>query len=297
MATTLWKWLLVLVALPLLPACRDAYAQIVRPSGTPRAAATSRPESQVRIPGLGSDAYEDLILESNPTVYLRLNETSGTTANDSSAAGTNDGTYAGTPSFDQDGVLGTGGAVDFNGTDARISSTYSPSITDFTFEAWFKVANGYNTGLSTFVSWQENGGSGGGLAVGIGAAPGGIGATGTIWMGWTEPFIVELARTSTTWNDGNWHHVVAVWDGTAGVEFDASQITLYVDGVSQAITEETFANKGGTAPYTTNRAYYAGTLADSWDNFTDVTLDEVALYTTTLSAAVVDEHYDSGDPQ
>lgn len=38
------------------------------------------------------------------------------------------------------------------------------------------------------------------------------------------------SESTNNYNDGNWHHVVGVWDGVGSVQVSPSQFTLYVDG-------------------------------------------------------------------
>jgi len=77
-------------------------------------------------------------------------------------------------------------------------------------------------------------------------------------------------------NDGNWHHLAAVWDSVTG------QMQLYVDGGLEATTNG--PNSSRTAPPSLRlgsiqAGYAAGFLAG--------TIDDVRLYGRTLSAAEV----------
>lgn len=255
---------------------------------------------QMGTPALSEmSAYEAEVLADNPEIYYKLNESVGPTVTDYSGNGF-DGTLAGNPTLEVAGPFPGSVGIQFDGIDDRLtpSSPYSPTFTDFTFECWFKVASGFDPTNGTFLSWQENGGAGGGIAVGIGNAPGGLMTTGKIWAGWTEPFVVEITGTNAaTFNDGNWHHLVVVYDGTNGVEYDASMITIYIDGVAEAVTEASFANYADTAPHATNRAFFAGTDAASWDNFVACHLAHIAIYRdSNLSAGRVAAHYNAALP-
>lgn len=294
------KRLLAVFALAALPACSDAFAQVARPSATPRAAATPRPASSARFPLVpGGSAFELAVLADSPSIYYRLNETGDDATADDTSGNARHGTYAGTPSQGGVGISDDAGtSVQFDGTNDALEPTvaYSPTITNLTQEAWIKTANPMPDALSTIFSWQ-NSGAGGGIALGIGSAPGGAGCgQGRLWCGWTEPFVSEIACSLARIDDGNWHHVACVWDGTSGVEFNPNgQITIYIDGTADVSGFGSFGNKGGTAPYATDFLMIASTDAGSWDNFTAITVDEVAVYESALSEARIDAHFALGD--
>jgi len=86
-------------------------------------------------------------------------------------------------------------------------------------------------------------------------------------------------------NDGAWHHVVGTYTG------GANGMKLYVDGVYQG--------QGTATPVSLTGFWRAG--ADDltgWpsapDPYYDGSLDELAVYTTSLSAARVLAHYTAG---
>lgn len=246
----------------------------------------------------GAMGYADSVLSDDPVIYYRLGESSGTVATDLGSAG-NDGTYAGSPTLGIAGISGDGNtAVSFDGTNDTLepSTPYSPTITNLTQEAWIKTANPMPDALSTIFSWQ-NSGAAGGLAFAIGTAPAvGAPGQGKLWCGWTEPFVVEIAYSLARIDDGNWHHVACVWDGTSGVEFDGSQISIYIDGALDTNGEASFGNKGSTAPYATDFVMLASTDAAAWDSFTDIDVDEPAIYEEALSSARLLAHFNAGSP-
>ena len=67
--------------------------------------------TRLPLPGPGSTSYSEGILADNPSVYFRLNETTGTVIADSSghAGGPHHGTVTGSPTFDQTGPFGESG--------------------------------------------------------------------------------------------------------------------------------------------------------------------------------------------
>ena len=93
-------------------------------------------------------------------------------------------------------------------------------------------------------------------------------------------------RSSSVWNDGNWHHVV----GT----FASGTIKLYIDG-----TEDTSATIAGTATSigTQSVPLTLGAYATN-SQYTPCTLDEITIWDTTiLDAGDVTELWNSGTPQ
>ena len=86
-------------------------------------------------------------------------------------------------------------------------------------------------------------------------------------------------------NDGNWHHLVAVVNGSA--------VTLYVDGASSASGTISGTINAGTT--TANPNWFSIAADNSGSPVNDLlltgSLDEVAFYPTALSAARVAAHY------
>ncbi len=99
----------------------------------------------------GSDAYRDGVLANNPSVYLRLNETSGTVLADSSAnaGGAYDGTLTGTPTYAQAGPFGISGDTALGiGGDANVSLADGDRVDDacaISFSFWMNVDSFANT--------------------------------------------------------------------------------------------------------------------------------------------------------
>jgi hypothetical protein len=97
-----------------------------------------------------------------------------------------------------------------------------------------------------------------------------------------------VLSTSTTLNDGAWHHIVATYDGTSL----AAGVLLYVDGASVAFTtvgNNLTASTVSTTPLTIG--------SDRSTNYSVGSLDEVAVYNKALSGAEVTWIYNSGAPR
>lgn len=201
----------------------------------------------------GGDITTDLQL------YYKFDEGSGSTAIDSSGNG-----YSGTELNSPTYVAGKVGpyALIFNGTSQEVTgpnSFYTGSA--FTVACWFKSssagANPYGTILSVgFIGFTFYAGSD--LAF--------------VYNGSYYSGIISTINV----DDGNWHHVVGVYDG-AGTGY------LYIDGVLNG-SESMLPglgypalNVGGAGLY---YGYYSGTI------------DEVRIYSRALNAADIETLYD-----
>jgi hypothetical protein len=163
----------------------------------------------------------------------KFDETSGTATAD--AVGDNDGTLRNSPTR----VTGLGGgrALQFNGSTQDVVITESPADSlnlgaeSFSVSAWFKTTATVHERIVSkgHMAWT----TGYFMSVGL-SAPGqiafGVGsgayATGT------------LVSTTSSFNDGAWHHVVAI------INRDTLKISIYVDGVQRAVAK--YPGSGGT---------------------------------------------------
>lgn len=225
--------------------------------------------------------YRSAVLADTPSLYWRLNETTGTTAADTGASA-RPGTYAGPYSRAQPGALvseSTDTAVSL--TQAVITAnTTAAGPTTFSVEAWMNTSS--NTG-GRLIGWGDGSGTTMSTAARVDRqlylAP-----TGTVYFG------IGTAKTviasSASLNNSVWHHVVGTYTTGTG------NMRLYVDGTLQGSAT---ATTNGTA----NGYWRAGAEAmTGWtgnpDTYYDGLLDEVAVYATALTATRVKAHYDTG---
>jgi hypothetical protein len=186
---------------------------------------------------------------------------------DSSASGdTNLGTAAGFSnvySVNMDGVddyIDCGNVTTFNG------------VTNGSISAWFKSTSGgmliakYTSGNTQFKVQF--------LSTRIDVYGASIGFRST---------------DSVTWLDGNWHHFVLAYDGT--IANAKERFKVYIDAV--LLTNLGFNGPIGLSS-TTNDLLIgdAGAVVTHWSG----NVDEVALFTTSLSASEVTDLYNSGVP-
>ena len=223
------------------------------------------------IPPAPTDAYGSTVYADNPDSYWRLDDTSGSTAADVSPNMSN-GIYSGGVTLGVASPVSGAGhtAVTFDGQSGTIGSAQQyTNPTVYSEEAWFNTTTTNGGKIMGFGNQQS------GLSSSydrhVYMLPSGQLVFGT-WTG-TE----NLAQTTGSYNDGKWHYVVAT-QGPDGMK-------LYVDGQLAATNPQTQAQNysgywrvGGDSPWS-GSAYFAGTI------------DEVAFYSTELSATQVTNHY------
>jgi hypothetical protein len=190
-------------------------------------------------------------------------------AND--AGGTNNGTLVNGVTF-TNGTVGQ--AFAFDGVNSYVSVADSPYLdtflTNITVEAWIKARqttdNSNWRGIVTkgTTSWRLQGKSGGKTLV--------FSATGVSPSG-------DLYGTRNV-NDGQWHHVAGVYDGT--------NMYLYVDGTLDA-------SQAATGSITQNSSPLCiGQTANSPGYYFYGLIDEVSLYNRAFTAAEIQAIYVAG---
>jgi hypothetical protein len=203
-----------------------------------------------------------------PVSWWRLGEASGSVAAD--ARGANPGTYLNTPSLGQPGLIATDAsdkAVTFDGVNESVRIPNSASLglsSSLSLEAWIKPATLPATGAFASIltkaesySLQFNGPR----------------LEFTIMQGGVRR---RLQAPTGAIVAGQAYHVVGTYDG-------ATQ-RLYVNG-----TQVASAALSGPAGASTNPLYVG-----SWNGTSELfkgTIDEPAVYSTTLSASRVAAHY------
>ncbi len=227
----------------------------------------------LNIPPAPTDRYGKAVYADSPDLYWRLDENGGPTAKDASPNG-DDGIYnqiAGyqTPS-NVTGSNGTG--VTLDGASSQIDSSQSVSNpTVYSEELWFNTTT-----------------TRGGKLIGFGDNQ--VGSSNNydrhVWMlnsGQLE-FGTYTGQTNTitsagSYNDGNWHQLVAT-QGPAGM-------VLYVDGKSVGTNPTTGAQSYTGYWKVGGDVTWGG--SDSW--YFAGAVDEVAVYSSALTAAQVLTHY------
>ena len=212
-------------------------------------------------PGL----YEAEVMADSPSLYWKLGEAAGATTAQDETANDRDGTFAGGVTLDQSGALHASqddGAVDFNGTDARITSTYNPWSGAVTLEAWVRpdniagAANDLIIGATSHTQFL-------------------IGNNGQVHF-----FFNGLNAISSTQfvADNQWSHVVATFTPNSGGE-------IFINGTPQGF--QATALGYGASPGNMQVGAHGASPA-GWFNGK---IDEVAVYSGALSRARVEAHY------
>ncbi|PZS25537.1 MAG: radical SAM protein [Pseudonocardiales bacterium] len=233
----------------------------------------------IAVPTTSLSPYAQQVLGDGAADYYRLNEASGSIAADS--AGTNNLTaQSGTTPGVSGALLNeTDKARSFGGfstgTAGTVTSMQGQNL--YSIEAWFKTT-------STL----------GGKVVGFGDSQTGsstakdrhvyLDNAGRLFYGVYND-TPHVLSSSTSYNDGQWHQVVAT--------LSPSGMVLYADG----------KKLGADATVTRGRVYagywrVGGDSLSSWpsapfSNFLSGTIDEVALYQTDLTLAQVQRHFTS----
>jgi PKD repeat protein len=229
------------------------------------------------VPVKPADAYGGAVWDGQPDLYWRLDETSGTAAKDTmtNEAG---GIYSAGVELGQPGSPAASAGRSINlpgGPQTVVASTPTSNPQVYSMEFWFKTTT-----------------TTGGRLMGFGNAPSGSASSNYdrhvymfddgrlrygVWVGF--PSVIDTAQS---YNDGNWHHVVATLGG------DGQR--LYVDG-SLAGSEANTSAENYTGYW---RLGSDNTWGGSSTNDFSGSLDEVAVYPSVLSPATVQQHWAIG---
>lgn len=225
---------------------------------------------------LSARSYRDVVRDTDPTPlgYWRLGETSGTTA--VNVMGTNNGSYVNSPVLTAPGALAgdSDTGVSLNGTSQYVNVADSASLdtgNSFAVEFWIKRnATGRIEHL-----------------VSKGAATWGIRFNASnyveLWRNFRNGgYSTYLMATSTIpiSDTTSWHHI--------HVSKNEGNLMLYIDGVDRL---------GAVDPYIlfdSTSALRFGAETPTAAAYASAIIDEVALWSTSLSGAQVKLHHDAG---
>lgn len=220
-------------------------------------------------------AYSQEVLEDGAVHYWPLGEDSGTTAYD--WAGPADLTTGAGVTRGTDGAIGDDAAATFGGTSTGLASTAlaEQASDSLSVEAWVRTTS-----------------TRGGKIVGFGSASTGTSTSydrhvymdnaGRITFG-TYPGAVRSLTTTTAYNDGAWHHVVA----TLG----ASGMRLYVDGRRVGQRTDTVSGQSYTGYWRVGGDSVSGWPNAPTSGYLAGSIDDVAVYPAPLTAAQVSSHW------
>ncbi len=217
--------------------------------------------------------YAAQVINEQPTDFWRLGDAAGATSATDSV-----GRYTGTS--------GTG--VTYGAPGSIIGDSTTAATFDGTSNG-LVASSGLVWGSNTFSveSWINTTSSTGGKIVGFGNTNTGtsnsydrhvyMNPQGNLLFG-VYPNSAQVVQSAKTYNDGNWHHVVAT--------LSASGMQLYADG----------ARVGYNASVTTAQGYWGywrigGDSSWSGDNFIKGSIDNTAIYPVALTKAQIQNHY------
>lgn len=216
-------------------------------------------------------SYPESVKEAIPSMYLRLNESSGSVAKDSSGFNRT-GTISGAV-YTASGAVSGGACYDFDGIDDCITANYMPFASGAnarTFEAWVyrDTSSSTDTIIGSASATANNQFS---IALSSGS----------------DTLTVKLKQSGTTTSftgtgisNGAWHHVVVV------INTSNDSIKLYVNNVLK-----TPASIGASEDYASSPGNLViGARGTSTDSF-DGKIAEVAVYESALTADQVSSNY------
>jgi PKD repeat protein len=230
------------------------------------------------LPTAPADVYGAAVYALDPTLFWRLDETSGTNLADGGPDGST-ATVSGAVTIGAASALpgGAGRAATFSGADGAFAAgvrQYS-NPTTYSVETWFKTTTTSGGKLIGFGNNRT--GTSSNYDRHVYMAPNGQLKFG-VWTGSSE-----ILTSPESYNDGQWHHAVATQS--------AQGMRLYVDGqqvgsnsVSNPQAYDGYWRIGGDSGWE-GATYWSGSL------------DEVAVYGAALTAAQVQAHYALGSGQ
>ena len=234
--------------------------------------------------GQGHRRYSLAVIGDGPLSYWRLGEAgAATTAVD--FMGANDGTYVNTPTLEVAGPL-----VDDSDTAVTFTAASSEHVTmgdvldfertdTFSIECWFKTSA---TGvIRTLVSKRLTSGDLTGWTIYQYSSTDAL--RFVLYSSVGNYLAVE---TTSTYNDGNWHHLTTTYDGSSS----ASGVTIYIDGSLAEVfspLDNLTSSTVGTAPLQIG-------ANDGANNLWDGSIDEVSVYDYELTVEQIAKHFHEG---
>lgn len=222
------------------------------------------------------------ITADSPTVWLKLDDTTVASTFVDASGSARTASVIGSPTFGGGAATAYvgGSSVAFAATQYGSVATpsWAGSLGALSVEAWFKTTSATTQAIVTMDNTgQSPGHSTRKFALYLDSA-------GKLtWMSFTSAGGFPYAATAAAYNDGNWHHVVATRTTTGMV--------IYVDGAS--VATQTIS---GTLSGTNTVDLLIGAISTGGGpgyQFVG-SLDEVAVYGTSLSSTRVGAHYSAG---
>lgn len=180
-------------------------------------------------------------------------------------------------------------ALRLDGVNDYVVTNYTQTaVTAYTISVWMRTTT---TGARKVFVHNRGSGAGKSLTLGMGTSGGGHGAAGQIsWE--VDSDMLDIGVSSTqAFNDGQWHHVVGTWSASAGTAVHSSQFKIYVDG--NLVTTTSGSTGSVTSPLTGLGTTIIG-YHQPWGSYFPGDLDEVAIWSKSLTLAEIQELYVRG---
>jgi len=176
-------------------------------------------------------------------------------------------------------------SLNFDGVDDYIETTKTTALTTASLSMWVKVSG--NFGVNERQSLASNDDYNHGRDFIIADTPT---TTNDAYIGMFAGGIIH-GKTSALGgipiNDGNWHHLVWTYDGSAGT---SASINMYVDGQNQ------YSNASYSSYWSYEIKFQYFCKPTSANTYFSGSMDEVAYFNSILSASDVTTIYNSGVP-
>lgn len=229
---------------------------------------------------MAQTTYSDEVDADNPYLWWKLDETSGTQATDSSGNARH-GTYVNTPTLGATALINEGKSADFNGSNEYVK--WEPSSDwsgDFTIECWFQAdTNTYDT---IFGAWRANATNGYGTNIAIN--DGGSFDVNVARDNY-DFWLVNAAKGSIS--TGTRYHIAVTCNNTA------NEVKFYVNG-AQAGTTESFGTTFNGGIWSSGNEIRVAAAGEIDSGSLDGRIQHFAIYSTALSAARIEAHYEAG---
>jgi len=235
------------------------------------------------------NGYPGQVIANGPISYYRMDETNGTVCHDGISG--HDGTYfnavLGQPGYS---IFDPDTAVSFDGLNSYVGNISGTAInftqhTNFTLEAWVNAPAGQSDQASIIAKGIGNNGT-------TETEQFAIDVVGGVYHFFASRGTVLASVTASDGPDGTWQHIVGVYDDL-DVLGAGSNMTLYINGVAEA-SGPTLGGPGLNDTLTPVSIGSKRTGNDpNYDGTFDGTVDEVAIYSKALSAAMVQADYAS----
>ncbi|MEO0530582.1 MAG: LamG-like jellyroll fold domain-containing protein [Planctomycetota bacterium] len=237
--------------------------------------------------------YEQSVVANNPYLYYRFGETSGNTVADFSGNGRN-GTNVGGPALGQPGVNGGDTGISYDGVNDYTLSTdigaWGANLDNHTVELVFSgLSPGADNLRMLGVLSDMN-------AMAYQLSLNSTNSNGNTSLFYREGFnnarvAVVFDETEFDIYDGGEYHMVFTFDQSRPA---LERFNVFINGVQLTTSVTPLINSttaGNDLNFTSEMAIGARNDGGTIDGFSSFTIDELALYSTTLSAADVAANY------